>query len=116
MVDRIYQLLKPLGHPCQYILRPNLDRGVSISYHFFNRSRALRGDGKGRGFTQSVQIDVFYNRDIGSLADDIIDIMEAAGFLFSREDDDAEIVGGVRLYHKILVFNFLESEVINHGE
>ena len=115
MINTVYNILKPLNIPTKFILRPNIDSSnkVGISYHFFNEGYNLHGDGQGKEPGGSVQIDVFSLVDYTNIVTQIKDLMKANKFRLApggaRDSDDT--FNNVQYYHKILIFNYLESEV-----
>ena len=113
MIKKVKDILETLNLPVGYIIRPKMDsQNTVLSYHFYNYSYAYYGDGKGKDFSESLQVDIFYRRDIGNLEKQIIDLFESHGFRFGDSDEYIEDLSGIRLYHKVLSFNYLESEVL----
>ena len=113
MIDKVYTALKTFKLPVAYIVRPAFGYNkVVLSYHFFNSRYSHYGDGGGKDFIGSLQIDIFYKRDLKDLPRQIITELEKINFRFSYEDEYEDTLSGTRLYHKVLVFNYLESEVI----
>ena len=113
MIDKVYMILRKFNLPTAYIVRPNFGSNTAVlSYHFFNNRYSLYGDGEGKDFIGSLQIDIFYKRDLKDLPREIIKELEKINFRFSYEDEFEDTLSGTRLYHKVLVFNYLESEVI----
>lgn len=113
MVIIVSEILKQFKIPFNYIIRPEINgrSPTVISFHFFGKTWSYYGDGKGKEFEQSLQIDVFYLRDIKELENKIIEKFEDSRFKFTGATDTVETVSGNRMYHKVLAFNFLESEV-----
>lgn len=113
MIKKIKNILKTLKIPVEYIIRPKFGTSkVVITYHFYNLSHAYYGDGEGKNFQEALQIDVFYKSDIGDLDRKIIKLMKDNNIRFNNIDDYVEDIAGIRLYHKILRFNYVESEVM----
>lgn len=113
MIDKVYTALKTFKLPVAYIVRPAFGSNKAvISYHFFNSTHAYYGDGEGKDFTTSLQVDVFYTADIKDLTRQIITKLKELNIRFSYEDEYEDTLSGTRLYHKVLVFNYLESEVM----
>ena len=111
MVNKVYNIFKTLGYPTQYQIRPSFDsKGVVISYHFFNETHAYYGDGDGKHFVKNLQIDIFHKTDIKDLDRRIIKLLKEIGFRFNETYESDETLSGVRLYHKVLRFNYLERE------
>lgn len=113
MVIIVSEILKQFKIPFNYIIRPEINgrSPTVISFHFFGKAWSYYGDGKGKEFEQSLQIDVFYLRDIKNLENEIIEKFENNRFKFTGATDTVETVSGNKMYHKVLTFNFLESEV-----
>lgn len=113
MIDKVYAVLRKFNLPTAYIVRPNFGSNkVVLSYHFFNNRYSYYGDGEGQDFMGSLQVDIFYKRDLKDLPRQIITELEKINFRFSYEDEYEDTLSGTRLYHKVLVFNYVESEVI----
>ena len=113
MIDKVYTALRTFKLPVAYIVRPAFGSNKAvISYHFFNSTHAYYGDGEGQDFMGSLQVDIFYKRELKDLPRQIITELEKINFRFSYEDEYEDTLSGTRLYHKVLVFNYLESEVI----
>mgnify|MGYP001007730255 CR=1 FL=1 len=119
MIDTVYNILEPLNIPIQFMLRPKIDSTskIGISYHFFNEGYELHGDGKGQEFGGSVQIDIFSLIDYADIVKQAINLMESNGFRLApggvRDSDDS--LNSTQYYHKILIFNYSEKEVIKSG-
>lgn len=115
MINTVYNILEPLNIPILYILRPKNDSSnkIVISYHFFNEGYELHGDGKGKEFGGSLQVDVFSLSDYTSIVNQVKNLLETNKFKLapggSRDSDDS--FNNVQYYHKILVFNYVEEEV-----
>ena len=113
MIDKVYGILRDFKLPSAYFVRPNFGSNTAVlSYHFFYHRYSVYGDGEGKDFIGSLQIDIFYKRDLKDLPKQIIKELEKINFRFSYEDEFEDTLSGTRLYHKVLVFNYLESEVI----
>ncbi len=113
MINRVNEILSILNIPINWNLRPQMDDDKTvISYHFFNEKNSIYGDGKGSGNSGMLQIDVFSVTDYSGVAKNIIDLMVNNGFKFVGADDYADgLNANKQLYHKKIVFNYLESEV-----
>lgn len=115
MIQRVYDILKPLNVPIQYVLRPDISgsSNTGISYHFFNEGYELHGDGIGNHSGGSIQIDVFSTVDYTNVVNQIKEIMKTNKFRLapggSRDSDDS--FSNVQYYHKILIFNYADEEV-----
>ena len=61
MINKVWEVLQPLNIPVSFEIRPEISpqSRVGISYHFFNEGYNQYGDGKGREFGGSLQVDVF---------------------------------------------------------
>lgn len=113
MINTVFNILKPLNIPIKFILRPKIDstNKIGISYHFFNEGNSIHGDGQGKEFGGSVQIDVFSLDDYTNIVNEIKDLMKANKFRLADSRDSDDTFNNVQYYHKILIFNYLESEV-----
>lgn len=113
MIEKIDSILKEFGYPTKYLIRPKFEgkQNVVISFHDYNRRGAYYGDGKRKQFTCSLQVDLFYKRSIGDLDKEIIKKLEDNDFKFISSGDYDDTLNGVRLYHTILEFTYLEREV-----
>lgn len=113
MIDIIYSALRSLNVPVKYVTRPALNKdGVAISFHFYSERYSYYGDGEGNDFLQSLQVDIFYKKHLNGLDRQIINALKTKKIRFENAFDSDDSIDGVRLYHKVLTFNFLESEVI----
>lgn len=115
MIQKVYDILKPLKIPIQYVLRPDINGSskIGISYHFFNEGYTLYSDGEPKNFGGALQIDIFSTIDYTDAVNQIKDLMQANKFRLapggSRDSDDS--FNNVKYYHKILIFNYTEKEV-----
>lgn len=117
MIQKVYDILKPLNIPIQYILRPDISGNskIGISYHFFNESDNLYGDGEGMEFGGSLQIDIFSLVDYTDVIKQVKELMKANKFRLADSWDSDDSFSNVKYYHKILIFNYSEKEVMNNG-
>ena len=114
MIMTVYNLLKPLNLPVKFLQRPDFGgNSIAISYHFFNETDMQYGDGEPNKNGGSLQVDVFsQGGDYTQTVNDIKTILTTKGFLFSYSNDDIENLGNSeQIYHKIIRFNYIESEV-----
>ena len=115
MIKKVRDTLKPLNIPIKYIKRPDMNGSkIGISYHFFNESNELYGDGEEKETSGSVQIDVFSATDYTNVVKQIKNLMKANKFRFAGSDDSDDGMSSVQYYHKILIFNYTEREVLNN--
>lgn len=114
MVNLVWKTLKPLNIPLEYILRPSITSGIGISYHFFGEGYTIYGDGKGDNLGGSLQIDIFYRIDLGNTVKEIIKLLKEKGLRLAQNGirDNDDVIGSVNYYHKIMIFNFVEEEVL----
>jgi len=114
MIQKVYDILNPIGVPVRYILRPDMSSAkTGISYHFFNESYELYGDGKGAEFGGALQVDVFSTVDYSSTVQQIKELLEAAKFRLADMRDGADgFEDSMMYYQKILIFNYNEREVL----
>lgn len=112
MIDKIYEILKEFNIPVKYMSRPRFRDGqhIVISYHLFNRRGAFYGDGRRKHVIGNLQIDIFHKRDLENLEMKIIRRLEDENFKFEDCNDYDDTLNGIRLYHTILRFNYLERE------
>lgn len=115
MVVTVYDALKSLGLPISFLKRPKF--GVSnmvISYHFFNESGDNYGDGKPTEQTGALQVDLFSKKaDYSSTVSKVKALLEGANFMYADGDDNIDKLSETeQLYHKVLIFNYVESEVV----
>lgn len=113
MIQRVYDILKPLNIPIQHILRPDMSGSkIGISYHFFNEGYELYADGKGTEPGGVLQIDVFSTKDYTNIVNQAKALLEENKFRLSDMRDSDDSFSSVQYYHKILIFNYSESEVL----
>ena len=114
MIQKVNNILKPLDLPVEYIIRPNIV-DIGISYHFFNESPNLYGDGEDKLEGGSLQIDVFSTIDFTSVVNQIKALMKAGKFRLADMRDSDDSIGNVQYHHKIMIFNYSVEEVLNSG-
>ena len=114
MIQRVYDILKPLNIPIRYILRPDISGNskIGISYHFFNEGYELYADGEGIEEGGSLQIDIFSTVDYTSVVDQIKNLMKANKFRLADMRDNDDSFSNVKYYHKVLIFNYSTREVL----
>ncbi|WP_461614371.1 hypothetical protein [Clostridium sp. Marseille-QA1073] len=114
MINTVYEILKPLGIPIEWQTRPKIgDCGHAVSFHFFGEGGLLYGDGEEEYEGGTCQIDIFSTTDYTQLAKQIKKLMKERGFVSSgTQPDTIEDLGAMKLYHKILLFDYIESEVM----
>ncbi|CAK7084179.1 hypothetical protein [Tissierella sp.] len=117
MIQKVYDILKPLKVPIQYILRPDISGSskIGISYHFFNEGHILWADGVGKEFGGSLQIDIFSTIGYSSVVNQVKELMKTNKFRFADSWDSDDSFSSVQYYHKILIFNHVEREVLSSG-
>lgn len=117
MIQKVYDILKQLNVPIKYILRPDISGSnkIGISYHFFNESYNLYGDGKGKEFGGVLQVDIFSTVDYTDIVQQVRTLLEQHNFRLAdmRDSEDSFEEGGLKYYQKILIFNYVESEVLS---
>lgn len=118
MIDRVYEILRPLKLPIEWQTRPKFNnKSIVVSYHFFNESNLLYGDGDEIEQGGSLQVDVFSNIDYSTTERDVKQLLKENGFKFySGEDSIENIDNNTIIYHKTLIFNYIESEVMTYGQ
>lgn len=116
MIQRVNDILKPLNIPIQYILRPDISGSkIGISYHFFNESPTLYGEGMAIKTGGVLQVDVFSTIDFTSVVNQVKELMKANKFRLADSKDSDDSMSNIKYYHKILIFNYSEEEVMNSG-
>ena len=113
MINTVHNILKPLNIPTKYILRPDISGSskIGISYHFFNESPNLYGDGEGKEEGGVLQIDIFSTADFTNIVNQVKTLMKANKFRLADSRDSDDSFSNVQYYHKILIFNYSEKEV-----
>lgn len=114
MINNVYELLKPLNIPIKWVKRPRFDTSnIVISYHFFNEGSELYGDGQAIEEGGSLQIDIFSKVDYSSVVKQVKILLTNAGFLMDTVEHDTEetLDDNTSIYHKVLIFNYIESMV-----
>lgn len=114
MINVVYNILKQLNLPIKWQLRPPFDKSQTvISYHFFNEGDLLHGDGDASEEGGTLQVDIFSKTDYTGAVKEVKKLLKGAGFLFADSNDDMEeLDNNTMIYHKVLIFNYVESEVI----
>lgn len=116
MINKVFSILQELNIPIKFELRPEIDNSnrVGISYHFFNEGYNQYGDGKGKEFGGSLQVDVFAHIkfDYSQVIRQIRDLLIQNKFRFVDQRDNGEISSDVQYFHKVMIFNYIESEVV----
>lgn len=119
MIQLVYRILEPLNLPLAWQLRPPIDsKQIVLSYHFFNESDFSYEDGNPTEDTGSLQVDIFSEIDYTGIMKQIKKLLREAGFIFSHSNPDTleELDENTVLYHKVLIFNYIESEVLKEWE
>ncbi len=113
MINTVYNILKPLNIPVLFLRRPKIDKTnkIGISFHFFNESYNLYGDGNGNESGGVLQIDVFSLIDYTNVVNQIKQIMKENKFRLADSRDSDDSMNEINYYQKILIFNYIESEV-----
>lgn len=110
MKDKIEKILDGFNIPYKYLLRPSIGiKKTVLSYHFFNESNVLKGDGKGRIYGGNVQLDIFSKENNRQLIRDITREFEKQRILLVRVEEDQESFKNQILYHKIIIFEYFEE-------
>lgn len=110
----VYNSLKSLGLPIIFLKRPKFGASqMVISYHFYNQGNAKFGDGKPNEQSGSLQVDLFsLKADYTSTVNEVKELLSSANFIYFDGDDNLDKLSETeQLYHKILLFNYVESEV-----
>lgn len=113
MIKTVDDLLKPLNLPTLWELTPDMKKSdIGISYHFFNEGNLSYGDGADNEAGGALQVDIYSKVDYTNTVIDIKGLLKEGGFRFYEGRDSLEqLDNNTNLYHKILIFNYIESEV-----
>lgn len=115
MIDKVNSVLKSINNPVpvNWNVRPEINANVNtaITFYFFSESDSIFGDGEGLQPGGSVQVSIFSTGDYTSTVNEVKAAMKAAGFRFADGWDSEESLPR-KYYQKILIFNYIESEVI----
>lgn len=114
MISTVYNILQPLNVPIKHILRPDISKNkIGISYHFFNEGYLTYGDGKGKDYGGSLQVDIFSTIDYSGIVKQVINLLETNKFrLTDGRDSFDSLNNNIQYYQKTLVFNYIEREVL----
>ena len=113
MKQTVSKVLSGLGVPLLWNSRPEISKTnhTAICYQFYSETDKLFGDGKGHEEGGTVLVDVFSLKDYSAVVASVKSLMKAAGFRLADSRDDDDTLGNIKCYHKILIFNYIESEV-----
>lgn len=113
MENTVASILEVLGLPINFLKRPQFGKSKTvISYHFFNQGNAKYGDGKPNEQNGVLQVDVFSKTDYTSTVSEVKALLAGANFMYFDGDDNIDQLSpNEQLYHKVLIFNYVESEV-----
>lgn len=116
-INRVYELLKPLGVPVKYLLRPNLEGfPYVVSFHFFNDHQIVKGGGRGRLFGGFLQVDIFSEEPTRPHYRKIVELLEKGSFyFFDFEEYPDDSIKGIRLYHGKLIMTCRDERIKNYG-
>lgn len=113
MINRVNEILKETKISVQYVLRPDLEKAdIAISYHFFNQGFDMYGGGQGKLESGVLQVDVFSTRDYTKEVKEVKDLLLKNKFRLADMRDSDDEFSKIKYYHKILIFNYLEEEVM----
>ena len=118
MINTVYNLLIPIGIPCRWQDRPDFSSSNTvISYHFFGDGPEDFGEGEYQDESGSCQIDIFSKGNYSNIVEQVKSRMKQGSFLFAPSPGDTieEVDGIGKIYHKVLIFNYMKSEVLNNG-
>lgn len=105
LINLVGNKLEELGYPVQWQLRP--EEGTSLTYAFvWDNDTIFTTDGKETEYI--LQVDVWAKDDYTELVKQVISKMEEIDFFKEFATDDYE--EDTMYYHKIIRFNYLESE------
>ena len=118
MINTVYEILTSIDNPVPVLWnnRPEITvaNPTVIAYYFFNEGNLIYGDGEGFEPIGSVQVSVFSTGDYTNTVTQVKQKMKEAGFRYV-DGWDSEDSLPEKYYQKILIFNYLESEVIRDG-
>ncbi|SHF13500.1 hypothetical protein SAMN02745784_02921 [Tissierella praeacuta DSM 18095] len=106
LVSLVDKTLSPLKIPVLWQIRPGKFPG--ISYHFFNESGILFGDGEVERMTVSCQVDIWSKDGHENIKKEVKKLMKKSRFLEPYSYDGYE--KEVKLYHTVMVFNYHYKE------
>lgn len=105
MIMKVYNILKDLGVPVKWNIRPSTF--PSITYFFYNEYGQEFGDGEEIGTNYSLQVDIWSKNDFTELTEQVKNKLEESGFYRISANEFYE--DDVKVYHKVLRFNYLEG-------
>jgi hypothetical protein len=107
LVDLVKETLDPLGVPVQFLERPK--SAPCISFHFFNESGTLYGDGKPVVNGGMLQLDIFHTKSPRTLRAQAIAALTSrngpVGFV-KTFPDECRREPDAGLYHQVIVLEF----------
>lgn len=117
MINRVYEVLKSLNVPMKWNKCPDFNTSKTVlSYHFFNEGELLHGDGESVEEGGALQVDIYSKTDYSRIVNQTKKLLKDAHFYFESGDDTAETLDNTTMiYHKVLIFNYIESEVMKNG-
>ena len=117
MIHKVYEILSTLKLPTKWLIAPDFGHhNIVISYHFFNEADLLHGDGQATEEGGALQVDIFSKVDYTNVTQEVKELLKKAHFLLEdARDDIEEIDNHTIIYHKILIFNYIKSEVMRNG-
>ena len=114
MINKVFNILETLELPLRWNDTPPFDdRGIVIDYHFFGEGDCLFGDGIALDESGKLQVDVYSKVNYSVTVNQVKTLLRDAGFIFEDGSDNTEDLDAyTKLYHKVLIFNYSESEVM----
>ena len=118
MINKVFNILEKLELPLRWNDTPPFDdKGIVIDYHFCGEVGCLFGDGITLYESGKLQVDVYSKVDYSVTVNQVKTLLIDAGFLFEDGSDNTEhLDDNTKLYHKVLIFNYSESEVMESWE
>lgn len=118
MINKVFNILEKLELPLMWNDTPPFDdKGIVIDYHFFGEEDCLFGDGIALDVSGKLQVDIYSKADYSVPVNQVKTLLRDAGFLFEDGSDNTENLDNyTKLYHKVLIFNYSESEVMKSWE
>ncbi|WP_314881351.1 hypothetical protein [Filifactor alocis] len=114
MIKTVGKILKSTGYPVLWQKRPRISNKPSLSYHFFSEQDEFYGNGKSLASGGALQVDIFSKSDYSDVVAKVKKVLTEKGFRFAEMHDEFEkLTDTEELYHKIMIFNYIESEVKN---
>lgn len=115
--DIVQKLLDSTKVITKYLIRPDITKHENVmSFHFFLQQPSVFSGGKIRKMGGQLQVDLWSTKTSPmELSKTVRSLLISHGFRFSGATETADEVSGIRAYHVVLRFNFIESEVLRNA-